>query len=96
MASLVSSLPLSLITILGSPRSITSRSSSRATEISPGTRGGSHRPRQNAAAATVRELIQDEVEDRWSLGAISTVIVARDPIARLPPRRRRIASLSSR
>ena len=69
MALLVSSLPLSLTTIFGLPRSITSRSSSRTTRR-PGERGVG-RQRQTFAgavvdhgqeAASVRELIRHEVE----------------------------------
>ena len=71
MALLVSSLPLSLTTIFGLPRSIISRSSSRATRMPESevsatsarhSRVQSSHGGQDAEAAAVGELIRHEVE----------------------------------
>jgi len=63
VALLVSSLPLSLTTIFGLPRSIISRSSSRATRVPAATSARHSRVQsidhgQNAEAMAVRELIR--------------------------------------
>src|SRR5712664_2416389 len=94
MALLVSSLPLSLTTIFGLPRSPISRSSSRATrapESEVSATNARHSRVQSSTTVRMRKRrpsvswSETKSSDQRSLGAIGTSIGARVPIARLRP-----------
>ena len=101
----MSSLPLSLTTIFGLPRSIISRSSSRATRVPESEVSATSAKHSRVQSSTTVRMRKRRPQVSWSdtkssdhrsFGIIGASIGALVPIARLRPPRRRTVSFSSR